>query len=92
MFGYGSELSSKEKAFDLVNAVNESMSHIAGIARQFAGDPGDDFKIDAKPEFADKSHDLFFHAPETVVQSHCHVLFKSKAQWGLLKKLTLYAN
>ena len=29
MFGYGSELSSKEKAFDLVNAVSGSMNHIA---------------------------------------------------------------
>ena len=50
MFGYGRELSSKGEKFDLVNAANENMCHLAGVARQFAKDLGARFEDDTKEQ------------------------------------------
>ena len=53
MFGYGKKLSSEGKAFDLVNAANENMNHVSGIAGQFADDLGEKFRAGTKAKAGD---------------------------------------
>ena len=50
MFGYGREFSKKGEKFDLVNAANANMHHIAGVARQFAKDLDARFEEDTREQ------------------------------------------
>ena len=48
MFGAARELAKRGEQFALVNAANEQMNHIGGIARQFARDLGTLFEYDTR--------------------------------------------